>query len=312
MGPITEPPPRETALSITAIILTFDEEIHLERCLKSLSSLVERIVVVDSFSTDGTVGVARALGAEVAQRAFTHQADQLQWALDTLDIRTNWVLRLDADEYLEPALIAEIRARLPSLPSTVAGVRLRRKLIFRDKWIRFGGYYPTVLLRLWRNGQAHVPQLRMDEHIVLNGGEAIVFSKDFCDHNLRDITWWTEKHNRYATRKMADFIAMERGLGKANGTGADADASRAWKRFLQYAVFRRMPLYLRAVLLFGYRYVLRLGFLDGRPGFVWHALQGFWYTMLIDAKVEEARLFIAARGLDAFRAHVADRHGIVL
>jgi hypothetical protein len=86
-----------------------------------------------------------------------------------------------------------------------------RKLIFCDKWIRFGGYYPTISLRLWRRGQAHIEHLQMDEHVVLNGGEAIVLNDDFPDHNMRDITWWTGKHNRYAMRKMSDFIVMERG-----------------------------------------------------------------------------------------------------
>jgi glycosyltransferase involved in cell wall biosynthesis len=302
-----------TALSITAIILTFDEEIHIERCIKRLVPLAERIVVVDSFSHDRTVERAKALGAEIVQHPFKHQADQFQWALDTLDIRTEWVLRLDADEYLEPALIEEISVRLPSLPPAVTGVRLKRKLIFHDKWIRFGGYYPTVLLRLWRRGQASVQQLWMDEHIVLNDGDSIMLANAFCDHNLRDITWWTEKHNRYATRKMVDFIVMEQGLRATDdGATTSADASRALKRFLQYTVFRRTPIYLRAVLLFVYRYAFRLGFLDGKNGFIWHALQSFWYTMLIDVKVEEARGFIAAHGVDAFRAHLADRHGIIL
>ncbi len=299
--------------SITAIILTFNEEIHIERCLKNAFEICERVYVVDSNSTDRTVEIARSFGAEVVQRAFIHQADQLQWALDALDVSSDWVMRLDADEYLEPALIAEIRERLPGAPASVVGVRLRRKLIFRDRWIRFGGYYPTILLRLWRRGAAEVQQLWMDEHVVLkNDGSQLLLDNDFCDHNLRDITWWTDKHNRYATRKMVDFIAIETGLYRAAGDREASDRSRAIRRFFQYTVFRRMPLYFRAVLLFAYRYVFRGGFLDGKNGFVWHAFQGFWYTMLIDAKVDEARAYIAAHGIDAFKAHLASRHGIRL
>ena len=297
-------------LSITALVLTFNEDIHIERCLKNAFEVAQRVIVVDSFSTDRTVEMARAFGAEIVQRAFIHQADQLQWALDNLDIKSDWVLRLDADEYLEPALVSEIRERLPGLPKAVAGIRMKRKLLFRDKWIRYGGYYPTELLRLWRRGQVRVQQLWMDEHIVLKGGgQQILFRYDFCDHNLRDVTWWTDKHNRYATRKMVDFITIEHGLRRDSGA---TDKARLVKQFLQYTLFRRTPLYLRAVLLFAYRYLLRLGFLDGKHGFVWHTLQGFWYAMLIDAKVEEARNFIAAHGIDAFKAHLADRHGIKL
>lgn len=300
-------------LSITAIILTFDEELHIERCLENVLEIAERVVVVDSYSHDRTVEIARRLGAEVLQRPFKHQADQFQWALDTLDITSQWVLRLDADEYLELALLAEMQRRLPALPADVAGVRLKRKLIFRNQWIRRGGYYPTVLLRLWRTGTAEVQQLWMDEHVMLKSGKTIVFDGDFCDHNLRDITWWTEKHNRYATRKMADFIAIEHGLVRPGSAGAvRADDGRRAKRFLQDTLFRRSPLYLRSVLYFFYRYILRLGFLDGRRAFVWHALQGFWYFMLIDAKVEEARTFIAANGIEAFRVQLASRQGIEL
>lgn len=151
----------------------------------------------------------------------------------------------------------------------------------------------------------------MDEHVTLSGGGVhIDFHHDFCDHNLRDITWWTDKHNRYATRKMVDYIGMEYGLWPVEDT--IADKSRRVKHFLQYSVFRRAPLYFRAAMLFIYRYVLRLGFLDGKHGFVWHAMQGFWYSMLIDAKVEEARAFIAVYGIDAFKSHLNERHGIKL
>ena len=300
--------------SITAIILTLNEEIHIRRCLKLILPLVERVVVVDSFSTDSTVEIAREMGAEVLQRPFSNQADQFQWALDTIDVQSEWVLRLDADEYLEGPLIEEIARRLPSLPATVTGVRLKRKLIFRGKWIRFGGYYPAVLLRLWRRGTAEMQPLWMDEHAVLKRGSSIVLKHDFCDHNLRSITWWIEKHNRYATRKMADFIALEHGLREADAalSAGVADGSRAWKRFLQYSAFRRSPLYVRCVLHFLYRYVLRLGFLDGKEGFIWHVLQGFWYFVLTDVKIEDARMLIAEHGIAAFKERLAAEHGIKL
>ena len=202
--------------SITAIILTRDEEVHIARCIASARQVAQHIIVVDSFSSDGTVSIARQLGAEVHQRAFTNQAAQMQWALDTFAIGTDWILRLDADEYLEPALVREIRERLSSLPPDVSGVVLKRKLIFRGRWIRFGGYYPTVLLRLWRTGKARVSHVWMDEHAVLTEGQSVTFAHDFCDHDLKDITAWTDKHNRYATRKMIDLIAAEHGLRPAD------------------------------------------------------------------------------------------------
>lgn len=298
-------------LSITAVILTRDEDIHIARCLTNAKQVARRIVVVDSFSNDRTVEIARELGAEVFQRKFRNQADQFQWAIDNCEIRTDWVLRLDADEYLEPALIEEIRHRLPSLPDEVTGVMLKRKLIFRGRWIRFGGYYPTVLLRLWRTGKAVLTPTWMDEHVVLKDGRSVTFAHDFCDHSLKDITAWTEKHNRYATRKMVDFIALDYGLGTAH-PAAPRTHHRAWRRFFRYSLFRRLPLYLRSGLYFLYRYVIRLGFLDGGNGLVWHGLQGFWYHLLIDAKVAEARAHIHAHGIDSFKAHLKTHHGIEL
>jgi glycosyltransferase involved in cell wall biosynthesis len=305
--------PSGSSLSITVIILTFNEEIHIERCIANIAPLAQRIIVVDSFSSDGTVEIAKRLGAEVTQRAFKHQADQFQWALDNCRLATDWVLKLDADEYIEPALAKEISERLPSLPETVTGVRLRRKVIFRDRWIRRGGYYPAIFLRLWRTGTACIEQRWMDEYAVLARGESVTFAADFVDHNLRDISWWVDKHNRYATRQMVDFINREVGLFPIDVTMEQRAYSQArWKRFLRNRVFAKAPLYLRSVLYFFYRYVLRIGFLDGKQGFLFHAFQGFWYFLLIDAKIEEARTFIRDHGVEAFRHRLVEHYKIDL
>ena len=299
--------------NVTAIILTFNEEIHIERCVRSAQRIAERIIVVNSFSSDNTVDMAKRLGAEVVQRAFKHQADQFQWALDNCQLGTDWILRLDADEYMEPALIEEITERLPSLPERVTGVRLKRKVIFRDRWIRHGGYYPAIFLRLWRTGAACIEQRWMDEYAVLTRGESITLEADFVDHNLRDIGWWVDKHNRYATRQMVDFVNREVPLFPIDESmEVRAHAQSQWKRFLRNRVFAKTPLYLRSVLYFLYRYVLRLGFLDGKSGFLFHTFQGLWYFLLIDSKIEEARVFIRIHGVDAFRQHLADCYKIDL
>ncbi len=301
-------------LSITAIILTFDEEIHIERCLTRIAPLVERIVVVDSFSTDRTVEIARAMGVEVAQRAFKHQADQFQWAQDNCDIRTDWVLRLDADEYLEDGLLAELGRRLPGLSLDVTGINFKLTVIFKGRWIRFGGCYATILTRMWRTGAGVYEQRWMDEKVALKRGRSeLLGGGDLVDESLKDIGWWTDKHNRYATRQMVDFINREHHLFPIDGrVERNAHAQARWKRFLRNRVFARAPLYLRSVLYFFYRDVLRLGFLDGRQGFVWHFLQGFWFFVLIDAKIDEARGYIREHGVDAFREHLHRHHGITL
>ncbi len=299
-------------LSLTAIILTFNEEIHIERCITHLDGLAERVIVVDSFSTDRTVELAKAQGAHVVQRAFKNQADQFQWALDTCNIATEWVLRLDADEYLEPGALAEIRSRLPTLPPDVTGIDLKRKFMFMDRWIRWGGYYPTILTRLWRTGAANVEQRWMDEHIVLTRGGSVLFDKaDLVDDNLSGVDAWMTKHNRYATRQMVDFINREHRLFEIDGrVERDAQASIRLKRILRNYVFGNAPLYVRSACYFIYRYFVRLGFLDGRQGFVFHSLHGFAYFVLIDAKIDEARSFIRDHGIEAFRRHLSQHHHI--
>jgi glycosyltransferase involved in cell wall biosynthesis len=300
--------------AITAVILTFNEAIHIERCLARLAPLGARLVVVDSFSTDGTVEIARQMGAEVLQNPFVNHAAQFQWGVDEARMAEGWVLRIDADEYLEPALIDEIRDQLDSLPDEVAAVSFRRKVLFQGKWIRWGGYYPTVLTRLWRAGAAHIEQRWMDEHVVVERGETQLFRRgDLVDDNLHEIAHWTDKHNKYTTRQMIEFLSLDFPLipDEQRSRGALNRDARL-KRFLRNGVYARSPLYLRALLYYLQRYVLRLGFLDGRRGFVFHTLQGFWNFLLVDVKIGEARAFIAREGLPAFLEHLEKRHGIAL
>ena len=294
-------------LSLTAIVLTFNEEIHIERSLANLRGLTQRLIVVDSFSTDRTVELAKAAGAEVFQRPFKHQADQFQWALDSCEVATDWVLRLDADEYFEPAALAEIRARLVTMPADVTGVELKRKFVFMGRWIKWGGYYPMILTRIWRTGAARIEQRWMDEHVVLTRGRAVrLEAGDLVDESLSGVDAWMAKHNRYATRQMVDFINREHPLFAIDEAVETRGGSQVrWKRFLRNRVFGTAPLYFRSIGYFLYRYVFRLGFLDGRQGLVFHTLHALCYFLLIDAKIEEARTFIRTHGLEAFRRHLA-------
>lgn len=297
-------------LPITAIILTFNEELHLTRCLSRVIPWVEQVVVVDSFSSDRTVEIARAHGADVLQNPWKNYACQFQWALDHARIETPWVMRLDADEYWEDAAVAELRARLPVLPSDVTALRARLKVVFRGRPIRHGRHYSTWLTRIWRREAGSIEQRWMDEHIVLSHGRTLTLQNgDLVDHNLNDLGWWVDKHNRYATRHMVDFVSREHGLFVEDRRLETSREGRR-KRFLKHGLYGRTPLYLRATLFFLYRYVARLGFLDGRQGFLFHFMHGFWLMMLIDAKIDEARRFIRAHGLDAFRLHLAEQHGI--
>jgi glycosyltransferase involved in cell wall biosynthesis len=282
-------------MGITAIILTYNESRHIGRAILSIQTFADQICVVDSGSTDGTTEVARQLGAEIHTHAFVNQARQFQWALDHIEVRGDWVLRLDADEIIEPDLAREIIDVLPQLPPDVVGVNLKRKHIFMDRWVRHGGRYPLVMLRLWRRGQGRIEDRWMDEHMVVWGGRTVTFNGGFADHNLNDLSYFTAKHNQYATREAIevlnqrlDLFARDEAL---NARSASFQAS--FKRRVKERLYNRIPFTVSATLYFLWRYIFQLGFLDGRSGLVYHFLQGFWYRFLVGARVMELERAVA-------------------
>ena len=270
---------------VDVIILTHQEELNLPHALRSLAGLDCEVFVVDSGSTDRTVQIAEAFGARVLTHPFESQARQLNWALDTLPLTASWTLRLDADERLTGDLADEVGRMLSIAPADVAGYLIKRRVYFWGRWIRFGGYYPTWLLRLWRTGMARSEDSWMDEHMIVTGGSIGRLQHDFIDENHKGLTFWIDKHNRYSDREiMAIDASSEQGTRQHVG---DAVARR---RFLKHAIYGRSPLFLRAIAYGFMRYFILLGFLDGRAGFVFHFLQGFWYRLVIDAKIYERRL----------------------
>jgi glycosyltransferase involved in cell wall biosynthesis len=270
---------------LSVIILTRDEEANLPAALSSLRGLDAEIFVIDSGSTDRTLEIARAAGCRVVEHPFENYAAQLNWGLDQLPLSTPWVMRLDADERLTPELARELSARLTELPHDVAGLLVKRRVYFWGRWIRHGGYYPTWLLRIWRTGRARCEQRWMDEHMVVGGGRTLRLDHDIIDENHKGLTFWTDKHNRYADREVNDLLAL-RDRTRTAGALNDQPGSRRW---LKENLYGRAPLFWRAFGYWFYRYVLRLGFLDGPPGLVFHFLQGFWYRFLVDAKLVERR-----------------------
>jgi len=274
-------------LDLSVIILTYNEEIHIQRCIENIHPIAKDIFIVDSFSTDKTVEIAKSLGAKVYQNKWENNyAKQFNWALENLPIQTKWILRLDADEYLTPELLNELEDKLHNLDDNVTGIIFKRRHIFLDKWIK-NGTYPVKLLRLFQYNKAVCEQRWMDEHIQLTEGVAVEFDNDFVDHNLNNLSWWTTKHNGYAIREAIDLLDIELnllGAVKENELAGQAAVKR--KKKLSYA---QKPLFIRSFAYFIYRYIFKLGFTEGREGFLWHFLQGWWYRTLVDAKIFEIK-----------------------
>lgn len=270
---------------VSVLILAYNEEKNLPACLESVAGQAAEIVVVDSGSTDRTPDIAKQFGARVVGHPFTNQAAQLNWALDSLEFSGAWILRLDADERMTPELWEELARALPAAPPSIAAFCIKRKVYFMGRWIRHGGYYPTWLVRLWRKGKARAEMRAVDEQMVVTAGEVARLREDFIDENRKDLEWWTDKHNRYATREVHELVGGALQSGGAGGTlGTEVERRRRRKNF-----YYRLPLFFRAWWYFLYRYVFRLGFLDGKEGLIFHFLQGFWYRFLVDAKLYEHR-----------------------
>jgi glycosyltransferase involved in cell wall biosynthesis len=276
-------------LDITVVIITFNESMHLKRCIDSVRGFAKAIIVVDSFSTDETVDIARKYGARVLQNRFISHSKQFQWGLDNSDIATKWIMRLDADEIIEEDLASKLERDLPSMQQDIVGLNFDRKHIFMGRWIKHGGRYPVRLLRVWRTGQGRVEDRWMDEHIVVWGGKTITMHGGFSDINLNNLSYFINKHNEYATREALVVLDQKYGLFGFEDTLPQSEKSihRSSKRFLKEKFYNKLPFWIGPLSYFIYRYVFQLGFLDGRPGIIYHFLQGFWYRFLVGAKVVE-------------------------
>ena len=290
----------DAVASLTVIILAHNEARHIARAIASVAGVAQRIVVVDSGSDDGTRDIATAHGADVLQNPWINYATQFNWAIDHAAAATDWIMRLDADEIVTP----ELAATLAGLDAqTATGLTVNRQIHFLGRWIRWGGIYPVRVLRVWRTGRGRCEDRWMDEHILVDGAVAHV-DGDIADINLNSVTWWTQKHNGYATREAIDELLRETRVDSA-ATG-DIGRQAGVKRWVKRNVYAHLPLGGRAFAYFIYRYFILLGFLDGWQGLAFHGLQGGWYRFLVDVKVYEIRQNMRSRGASLADVVAAD------
>lgn len=275
-------------VKLSTIILTFNESIHIRRAIENVINWCDEVVVLDSNSTDETASIAEQAGAKVYYREFDNYAAQRSYAIHQLPLQNEWMLFLDADEYLTEGLKTEITTVLLS-QVLYTGFYMRRRFIFNGRWIRHGGYYPIWLLRLFKRSAANVDR-EVNEHITVKGNTGSL-QHYFSDHNLKPISDWIEKHNRYSKFEAEQFLLhheRKRNGGKDNMaklTGAGAER----KRWIREHIWNELPPLLRPFLYFIWRYFFRLGILDGKAGLIYHTLHGFWYPFLTDIKYLELK-----------------------
>lgn len=273
-------------IDLTAIVLTKNEEKNIRKCILSLKGTVTRVIIIDSFSTDKTVQICKELGAEVYEHPFENHAAQFNWALENSAIKDGWVLRIDADEELTPEICTEIKEAIGKYNSTdINGLVLRRRNVFMGRWIKYGGVYPIKLLRVFKYGHGKSEMRKMDEHIILTSGKTITLKNDFIHNDFKDIDNWITKHNWYSNKEIAEYFELI--SGQKNPSIGNAGKHWKIKRWLKNNLYYNIPLFIRPLLYFVYRYFLRLGFLDGKEGLIFHFLQAFWYRFVVDAKIFE-------------------------
>ena len=193
---------------ISVIILTFNEEKHIRRSIQSVRYISDDIIIVDSFSSDNTINISKKLKAKIFKNKFINQAAQFNWALNNIKIKNDWILRLDADEYLSKDLIKEIKKKLPkiNLNKEINGICLIRKQFFLRKLIRFGGRGKLIMLRLFRKNYGICENRLMDEHIMIKKGKILKFKNFFYDDNFNNLQNFKEKHKRYAKREAKQYL----------------------------------------------------------------------------------------------------------
>lgn len=271
------------------IILTFNEEVHLPRLLNSISSLNSPLFILDSGSTDQTLQIAASFGAEIKYHSFENHPKQWDFALKNFNIQTPWIIGLDADQIVTPELFTQLASFNDDQHREVNGIYFNRKNIFKGKWIKYGGYYPKYQLKMFRRNFGYSDLNENMDHRFLVKGNTVIWKKGhILEENLKEneISFWINKHNRYSDLVAEEEIERMQALRtqsiQPNLFGDPYQRMASLKR-----MWWNMPRFVRPFLYFGYRMTFKLGFLDGTTGILFHFLQGFWFRLIIDTKIEE-------------------------
>lgn len=295
-----------SVLALTAVVMTFNEEKNLEACLRSIVEHVDQIIVVDSFSTDRTIEIARRYTSDIYQHEFLNYAKQYLWGMENCTIRNEWVLRLDADERWTPQGFDTLRPLLER--DRCDGVNVRMKIYFMGRWLRHGGMYPNLFLRVYKRSKGKMEDRWMDEHIAVKG-TVVDADIDVLERNYdrqENIVPWIAKHNAYSTREALENLINRHDLRPVESIANFRGNSTERKRWAKERIYGRVPLLLRPCAYFSYRYFFQRGFMEGREGLVFHTLHAFWYRFLVDVKIMQIEQNAKKSGstiIEAIREH---------
>lgn len=263
---------------LTVVILTYNEEKNIADCINSIRKLANRIVVIDSESTDKTIQIAEDSGAEVIVHPWEGFAKQFNWALDNCNINTEWVFRLDADERITKELCEEIVSVLNNENSDeYMAFALHWRMYFMGKELKHGGAGKNYVVRLFRLGKARVEDKEMDESLIVDG-KCGKLKNPFIHFDYKSLDVWLNKHIWYSNLELSMYFGVQ--------TRDSLSTPQNKRRGFYY----KLPLFVRAKFYYWYRYYFQLGFLDGKEGKIFCFLQAYWFRFLVDAKIYEKKV----------------------
>jgi glycosyltransferase involved in cell wall biosynthesis len=274
-----------STIPITAIVMTLNEKLNLEECLVSVNDFIDEIIIVDCFSSDNTLEIAKKYTTKIYQHKWINYSQQYNWAINNTEIKNEWILRLDADERWTKVGFDELKDIIEN--DKADGVYVKMKIFFMGRWIKHGGFYPNYFLRVYKKVKGKMEDRWMDEHIKVEG-KSVVSSIDVIESNYdrqKNITFWTDKHNKYSTLEAIELLLQKYKLKNLDSIAKFQGNKTERKRWLKEKFYFRLPLFIRPFLYYIHRYIFKLGFLDGKEGFIFHYLHAFWYRFLVDVKV---------------------------
>lgn len=251
--------------NIEIIIPVRDEEVNLPYTLASVMKWADKVWVVDSESTDSTRDIAKKAGAEVVVQPWLGYANQKNWALDNLDIKSDWVFFLDADETILPTLKRELCeiASKPSGEIKQSAFNINRYFVFLGKRIRHCGYFPSWNVRFFKRGKARYEDRDVHEHMIVDG--EIGKLRGLMEHNdRRGLECFLEKHNRYSTLEAREIVSQTEYADKTISPKLLGNVQER-RRWVKHYIYPWLPA--KWLFRFIWMYGIRLGFLDGLTGF---------------------------------------------
>jgi glycosyltransferase involved in cell wall biosynthesis len=277
---------------VSVIILTYNEEANIRACLESIQSLTEEVFLVDSFSTDKTLEIAREYTEHIFQNPWSNYARQRQWALEHLPFKHDWIFFLDADERFTKPVINEITQVVNNEMQQphYGGYYVPRKFLFLGRQIRYGGCQGGLKeLRLCNRHHLSIGE-RAGHEVYVSNKEVSSLKEPFIHEDQKPLSAWIDRHNRYSNSRAAHLWNLQNEPAEQmQALSFSVDRKLYLKEKFRQKVWHKLPLGMRPALSFIIQYVFRFGFLDGIAGFIYHFLHAFWYPLLIDAKVLELK-----------------------